>query len=270
MTSRYAQQVEFDFSPTPESEAAEAVDGPEVKAECTASAAMIERIIKLLRLAADQRGNPHEAERAAGLAFELAERHHVDIASLNLGEEVEKLIGEYFPLGKRLDRIADGALRVVRSYFHVEVMLSFPRVLFVGRETDVAVAGYMFDFLRRVAKDCLKSYEKAEIAARRKVTTGKRANYVAGFFYGISHKLRGARESAMLGDSKAALVLAEKTKRQAKMEEMVPSKNRTSHSLRDVRKNSSALGQGFVAGESTEIHRPIGHSKPVMALGGPR
>lgn len=254
-------QMEFDWDAQAAAEErderpAEPVQAPEK---------ILERIKKLLRLAADKRGNPNESQRAAALAFELAERHHVDIASLDLDEKVEALLGEYFPLGSRLDRVSAGALRIVRAFFNVETCLSFPRVLFVGRETDVAIAGYVFEFLRRTAKDCLRAFEKGEKKARRKMNLTKRANYVTGFFWAITGKLHNAKDAMALDYKTSALVVAEKAKREQKLNELVPSMT-TVKSPAAVNRNMSALRAGLIDGSKTNIHQPLENAPGAQPL----
>lgn len=249
---RDTAQAEFDW----DAQAATEEQEPEPAPASTASTAILERIKKLLRLAADQRGNPHEAERAAALAFELAEKHHVDLAGLDLDEKVEQVLGEYFQLGARLDRISQGALRIVRSFFHVSTCLDFPKVLFVGRQTDVAIAGYVFDFLRRTGRECLRAFEAGEKAARRKLNLTKRANYVAGFFWAITQKLGESRETLQLDFKHNALVLAEQAKREAKLAELVP--NTSAYTgPRKTGTNRSALFKGIIDGRRTQINTPL-------------
>ena len=76
-------QFEFDFDAEPlDDEPAPGHAAPEM----TASKKTLDRIRKLLRLAKDKAATPAEAEAAAQAACELATRHHVDTASLNLDE----------------------------------------------------------------------------------------------------------------------------------------------------------------------------------------
>ena len=251
-----SNQAQAEFVWDDEAAAAAEENAPEPpQPACTASATILDRIKKLLRLAADQRGNPHEAERAASLAFELAEKHHVDIASLDLDEKVERIIGDYFPGTVRTDRIATGAANIAVTFFHVEGCKSGDRVLFVGRETDVAIAGYIFAFLRRACRECLSAWEAGERKARRKLNTCKRSNYIAGFFYAIAGKLNGSGDAMLLSASTPALVVAEEAKREAKMEELVPS--RAPLKLRDHGRNRAAIIAGLRDGDKTQIKTPL-------------
>jgi len=250
-------QAEFNFDAEPLDE----VEPPQPAS--TASASMLERIRKLLRLAANEAASAAEAERAAAMAFELAERHHVDLASLSLDEKTEKLVGERFGGCGRIDRLRGSVICLVRDYFNVEVCVSAPDVLFVGRETDVAVAGYMYDFLMRTGRACAKLYEQNEKLARRKMTALKRNNYAAGFCWGIADQLGKTRATIALTDSQRALVLVEKQAREEKMSEMMP--NMTTRKVKPIKIVRSAAMAGFVDGRSTQINKPVGGTK-AMAL----
>jgi hypothetical protein len=240
------KQFEFDWD-------AEPLDEKEPQA-CTASAKVLDRIKKLLRLARDKAATPAEAERAAAIAFDLAERHHVDVANLNLSDAGEELGGEYFQAG-RMDRLTKGLLGVASAYFHVEVCVCRKRVLLVGRTTDVQIAGYVFDFLRRSGRECLRSYEAAEKRQRRRMTPLKRGNFLAGFVWGVRSKLAETREHLQLTESQTALVLAEGAAREEKMAELVPNTRKLPE--RKQRLIRSAALCGYVSGRNTRIHQPL-------------
>ena len=90
-----------------------------------------ERIKKLLRLAADKRGNAHEAERAMAMAFELAEKHRIDVEGLDLDEESARLIHERWHLGMKFDRLRRGIFSLLQTYFHVTVCVSRPEMIVI-------------------------------------------------------------------------------------------------------------------------------------------
>lgn len=223
-----------------------------------ASAAMIERIKKLLRLGADQRGNAHEAERAMQLAFELAEKHRVDVASLDLGldDAAERLIHERWTTGERFDRLRRGVFSLLQTYFHVTVCLSKPEMIVIGKPTDVLLARYVHDFLLRAGRDCLRTYEREEKAARRRMTTNKRAGYLTGFIYGVAAMLRRARQTLVLTESQTALVVAEDAARARLLAELVPHRAGVS-ALTEGRKNRTAMEAGYAQGRATTINQPL-------------
>lgn len=242
------EQWEFDFNAPPRSASKE--DRRE------ASAAVLERIKKLLRLAADKRGNPHEAERAAQLAFELATRYHVDLAGLDLDDESEAIAHDFMHCGERLTALRQGVLSILLNFFHVSVCVSRPRVIFAGRPTDIAIAKFVHDFLLRAGTDCLKAYDRAERVAKRRMTTAKRAGFIAGFVYGVMSTLRQAGSTLQLDDAKTALICAEEKAREAEMDKVAPNRHKVKRI--ETRKNQTALQRGFTAGRETKIQTPIG------------
>ncbi len=235
-------QAEFDFEARKE-EAREA------------SAAMIERIKKLLRLGADKRGNAHEAERAMQLAFELAEKFRVDVSGLDLDEESARLVHEHWPVGERYDRLRRGVFSVLRTYFHVTTCFCRPQMLIIGKPQDVLIARYVHDFLMRAGRECLRAFEREQKAQRRRMTPAKRSGYVAGFIYGVFAKLGEARKTMPLDDSQTALVVAEEAKRDALLGELVP--KMTKMKALDGRRNKTAIMAGYHDGRATQIHQPL-------------
>jgi uncharacterized protein DUF2786 len=240
-------QTEFDFEARKE-------------ARREATAEIIARIKKLLRLGADKRGNAHEAERAMQLAFELSEKYRVDMDALDLDEATGKLMHEYWDLGLRFDRLRRGIFSLLQTYFHVTVCVSTPRMLVIGKPTDVLIAKYVHDFLLRAGRNCLRNYEVEELKARRRLTTNKRAAYIAGFIWGLSSKLHGARDMLHLTDVQKALVIVEDAERTRHLGELVPP-----HHLADVkalpdRKHRDAQMAGYFDGRDTSINQPLAGS----------
>ena len=247
-----SNQGEFDF---------------EAKAEppkSEATKAIVERIKKLLRLGADKRGNPHEAERALQLAYELMEKYRVDEGALNLDEATEQVMHEAWDVGSRYDRLRRGVIGILISYFHVTVVCGTPKMFVVGKPTDVLLAHYVHDFLLRAGRNCLREYEACEKRARRRMSTGKRANYVRGFIWGLHKTLMGSKDQAHLSDAQNALVLAEDAARA----NYISSKWKTCDmkQLGDAKRHQSAIDAGFEAGRKTTINQPLESSRPETLL----
>jgi len=212
-----------------------------------------EKIKKLLRLG--RSSNPHEAELALQRAFELAEKHRIDVESLNLDEREAAVVHEWFEMGHRLSFIKKRALGLVQRFFHVEVCISSPRVVFVGRAQDITIAHYVFEFVVRAGTKCLRAFESGERAHRRKVNHGKRTQFLHGFFYGLSMKLRGAQQAHPLTDQQNALVVGERLSRESYLGQLIP--NTKKLSLDAGRQNKGALLASVDAGQSTSIHQPL-------------
>ena len=216
---------------------------------------IIERIKKLLRLAADKRGNAHEAERAMQLAFELAERHRIDVAGLDLDEESARLVHERWEIGWRFDRLRRGIFALLQTYFHVTVCVSRPQMIVIGRPQDVLIARYVHDFLLRAGRECLRKYEAEQKDSGRRMTTNKRAGYLAGFIYGIGSKLAASRKTMPLTDSMAALVVVEDAARDQMLAKLVPM--RADLARLEGRKNPTAVMAGYLDGRATTINQPL-------------
>lgn len=234
-----SSQQEFDF------------DRPAASEQAPADIA--EKIKKLLRLG--KSSNRHEAELALERAYRLAQKYHVDVESLDLDEESERLAHEWFDFGKRASFLKLRALNVIVHFFHVEVCLSAPRVVFVGRPADVMIGHYVYEFIVRAGKAELCGFEIAEKKARRKMSGGKRKQFVQGFIFGITRQLRQVQQEVVLDDAKTALVVAEKQARERYLHELIP--NRKDLRIEEGRKNQTALMHGFHRGSETRINQPL-------------
>ena len=222
---------------------------------------IVERIKKLLRLGRSP--NQHEAELAMQRAFELAEKHRIEVASLDLDDREAAVVHEWFQAGARMSFLKKRALGIVMSFFHVNVCIALPRVVFVGRSTDITIAHYVWEFLMTAGTRCLRAYEAEEKAARRKINHNKRTSYLQGFFYGIAKMLTRSQAERVLTDSQTALVVAENRARDAHMKDLIP-KSKTLPLKGPTRRHAGALEAGFDAGRATSIHQPLnGH------VGGP-
>jgi hypothetical protein len=222
---------------------------------------IIDKIKKLLRLGRSP--NQHEAELAMQRAFELAEKHRVDVEALDLDEREAAVVHEWFQVGARMSFLKKRALNIVIHFFHVDVCVSRPRVVFVGRSTDIAIAHYVWAFLVTAGTRCLRAYEAEEKAARRKIGHNKRTSFVQGFIYGIANTLRRSKAQRVLTDSQSALVLAEDHARAAHLADLIP-EQKTLAIEGPKRRHASALDAGYDAGRATSIHQPLN-----AAPGGP-
>ena len=250
-------QFEFDFNAEPlDDEAAPGQAAPQK----TASKKTLDRIRKLLRLAKDKAATPAEAEAAAQAACELATRHHVDTASLNLDEHEEAIIGKYLKAGRN-DRLAKGVRGVLRTYFHVDTCFCGKTVLFVGRETAVAIAEFIWPFLLRAGRSACGEYEQAEKRQRRKMTSLKRDNFFAGFCWGLHDKLKQTHAAMELTDNQRQIVAVEGKARLVKLEELTGGTVQTTQ--KPLKRTLSAAHAGFRAGRSTEWNTPVAGGKPL-------
>jgi len=215
---------------------------------------ILEKVKKLLRLGT-KNSNLHEAEIALKRAFELAQRHNIDVESLDLDEHTEKVAHEWFSFTKRASFLQVRAVGIVASYFNVEVCRDWEKIVYVGKPTDIAIAHYVYDFIVRVGRSELRQYEISERKQRRKMSTGKRKQFTQGFLYGISAQLRKSKEQIILTDSQTALVVADGAARERYMDELIP--KRKTIKLTEGRKNRTALDHGYMRGKETNINTPL-------------
>lgn len=222
----------------------------------------IKLIKKLLRLAKCSGATPDEAANALNKALGLMEKHHIDIASLDLDEETESIVCEKIDVGSRVSLIRKLATSIVETHFGVKIVFIHNRyagngISFVGFEHDVTVAIYVYAFIVRACTRSLSEYSKAERKARRVISGPKRVNFTKGWMYGLSASLR--KPEAALDDSKTAIVLATRQRRvEDHFSDLYP--NLRTERLAETRKNSAALRAGFRSGNETTIHKPLGPS----------
>jgi hypothetical protein len=220
------EHPEFDFSAPPKKSAAEV------------SADLLDKIKKLLRLS--ESVNQHEAALAMARAMELADRHNLDITTLDTDDEVEHIIHKWFPCGKYVGLEQRLAISIAQTYFNVTACYGFRRFVFVGKDADIMIADYVVGFLVHTVQDCLREYERSERVRRRRVTPRKRAGFRTGFFYGIADQLDSRREKILLENSKFAVVLAsQEQERDKTLHELVG--DTCTPKRREAKKNQGAV-----------------------------
>jgi hypothetical protein len=230
------------------------------------SPAVIEKIKKLLRLG--QSSNPYEAALAMQRAFDLAQSHGVDVESLDLDEQMERMVHEYMRCPReRISRLRAGVLGVVMMYFRVNVVVGCSKgAAFIGRKSDVEIAGYVYEFLMWAGAKSLRDYCAVEKRSGRRVTSGKKANFTAGFLYGIHSNLKPRNEAVTLEDSAQALVASEGAAREAYI---VAELGRTQDRKRlpAPKRNQTALDAGWAEGMATTINQPLkGERGGILAI----
>ncbi|MBE7497090.1 MAG: DUF2786 domain-containing protein [Verrucomicrobiaceae bacterium] len=215
----------------------------------------LDKIKKLLRLS--KSSNAHEAELALARAMELAMKHGIDLAELADDAEAGGIVHRWFPLKARLAREWKLALNIAANFFEVSpcVCRNRRQVLFVGREDAITVADYIVTFLVRESRRLCAAYAEEVKAARRKMTSGKRAAFISGFFTAIGAKLTEGRFDMMRENDRFAIVLrTEKEKRDGEMGRVI-GKTKTLP-IKKVKRSAATLA-GWMAGETTNLQRPL-------------
>lgn len=228
-----------------------------------------EKIRKLLRLS--KSANHHEARLALQRAMEMATRHGVDIEALRSDPEVGGIVHEWFPMKSRLSREWKQTLRLVQDFFNVRVCIcpNERRMVFIGRRDAIEVADYAAQFLIRRCRSEAAAYKTAEIKARRRMTSGKRAAFIVGFFAAIHVHLAASLRALVASEESWAIVLAdEKAARDDYLDGLLnhhPVKTRE----KKVR-SGGALVAGYRAGRDTQIHKPLTGEEVKPAMPGVR
>ena len=225
--------------------------------------AITEKIIKLLRLG--QSSNPHEAELALQRAFQIAEKNHIDLASLELDPDLKKIAVHAYHVGRRISTIRKLAMVVVGKFFNVSHVIPYPAIDFVGTASDVEIAIHVFEFLtRRCGRDLLRARKQAG----RRFSRTRRLNFLSGWFYGVTNNLRGARQEILAAHAQYALVIQSEEKRR----EQWIDDNLKTHSVKllaPVRRDRDALMLGHRYGSEVQINTPLPRaSAPLALLGG--
>jgi len=216
----------------------------------------IDKIKKLLRLAQNKAASPAEAANALRRALELVDRHNLDIESLNLDEEQEKLFSSSIPMGERRSFIKRQVNGILLNHFHVRTCWGYCKLYIVGFEHDVTIAGYVFDFLVRALTKALSEFAAQERKHRRKVTVLKKKNFIQGWIYGVAANLRERAPEDTLDDSRAALICANREKQvDAYFDQEFPDIV-TSKPVK-IQKNTTALMKGWLQGQSVSITTPL-------------
>lgn len=210
---------------------------------------ILDKIKKLLRLG--QSPNRHEAELAIQRAFELAARYQIDIENVSLEDSDRKIQGLAFTSPSRLSFARKKILNLLCEFFNVNVVTNrhLSMVTFIGKEVDIQIARYVYDFLHTACAAALREFAQG----KRKLSANTKKNFVQGFIYGVAHKLRQAQGN--LGPQTEALVLNERARRE-KFE------SSTFQNLKPVkaepdRRNDRASIAGFIQGEKVQIRKPI-------------
>jgi hypothetical protein len=210
---------------------------------------VIDKIRKLLRLG--KSSNPNEAALAIARAFELARKHAIDLESVNLDDEaIECFLSR---IGARLSFEQKLILNLVKRFFRVDIIADLPNIAYIGRETDISIAQYVYDYLLRALRGGLRVYQ-AEV--RRKLSRTRKQNFIQGWIYGVAFKLEAAAKQLAVEDSRFAMVKVEEDPRvRAAAKQFYPRTRPVKTKLH--RKDLSAMEVGWRNGKNVDIHQPL-------------
>ena len=149
------------------------------------------------------------------------------------------------------------ALNIAARFFEVSPCVCRHRrqVLFVGREDAITVADYIVTFLVRECRRLCASYAIHQKAIRRKMTSGKRAAFISGFFAAVTQRLNAGRFDMMRENERYAIVLkSEAEKRDAELGRVM---GKTKTMPIKKAKFSATTVAGWSAGQQTNLNRPL-------------
>lgn len=212
-------------------------------------------IIAKLKVMLNRNGRTEaEADTFQIMAAALADRHGIDLASLDAAEERERCAIMHKQVGEwgKCPPEADFALVVCKRFFEVDAVTHCgwtERVEMVGTAHHIEVAEHVFHFLVR---------EFRWQWNHRRGRCRKRKDFLYGCLVSLTQKLdaRFARPAAG-----GALEVSWKAKRQAYMQERWPSAKTSSVA---PQKPGAAAARGFQAGRDIEIRPAV---KPGEAKG---
>lgn len=206
---------------------------------------IIEKIKKLLCF--KNGGTPSEIQNALFLAKQLADKHKIDLNTINPNEEREPITHASACEGKsRLQYEVKYSALIVSSFFNVE---SFARgyykkeIIFVGTESDIEIATYVFNFLVSRVR-----YEWNNNRGRIR----NRQSFMWGLYTGICYKLSQARQQ--LTQQEGIILSDRKQERRDYLQKFgeLETKN-----VKPDKEAKAAQQRGFIAGLNTNINKGI-------------
>lgn len=241
---------------------------------------VLTKIKKLLRRSEERGFTEAEADQALAAAQRLAARHAIDLAAVDVSEEVGELepfeTEGFTPEGaggnecsRRLPVTHQHVADILELYFSVRVVTSEywkeeddfrerrQKIELTGRRTAVSVGIYVYKFLLEEFRRRWLAYRKATAAA-----TCERADFYQGVFWGLAKKLRAARGFA-LAEAQTALPAADPNRYALALvaeDERLEAETRAAHPrLRYVKRKETKVEDyrscqaGIDAGSSIEI-----------------
>lgn len=223
------------------------------------TAAVIEKVQKLLALSKSQ--NANEAAAAAAAANRLIDQYRLSEADLEIAGQAEELLDEddsYIYESGKVTPWKVSLVRVLADHYGLSYWNDnyYPegrkvsRYKLVGRKSDIVVARYMFSWLllecQRLSDQHAKGQGRIYVAS-----------YCRGFVAGVAEQLRGSREEAKKTASTSAIIKLDSRAKEA--EEFM---YRLHNNLRVVKSKSQSYTDpnAFSAGQTSGRNIHLGQS----------
>jgi hypothetical protein len=223
--------------------------------------AITEKIKKLLRLG--ESSNQHEAELALQCAYELANRHHINVSELDLEQKgTDRLTHRSILSAANLSYARRCAISyVILPYFHMHVIHEKQKLTFVGREEDILVAEHVYSFL---VSECQRALKRWSEEHELKPVGDYKKSFIKGFFAGLRAKLNQANRTSS-AESANALIVAEGNARSAYMRQQY-GKLRSKANAHPKRESHSALADGYSEGSAVTINQTLNNTRTPAGL----
>jgi hypothetical protein len=220
-----------------------------------------DKIKKLLRLG--QSSNQHEAELALQRAYELANRHHINVSELDLEQQgTNQLTHRSILSAASLSYARRCAISyVILPYFHVHVIHERQKLTFVGREEDILVAEHVYAFL---VSECQRALKRWSAEHELKPVGDYKKSFIKGFFAGLRAKLSRAQPGADTTNANA-IILAEANARTQYMRQQY-GKLRSKATTHPRRESHSAVADGYTEGSAVTINQTLNNSRKQTGL----
>lgn len=219
----------------------------------------IEKIKKLLRM--KRGGTPDEVATALRLAQELAEKHDIEIGSVNPDEQAERPIHHADAVhGARVQSECTYAGMICDCFFKVSVFKAVTEdrtkycMRFVGTDWDTQIAIYVYHFL--------SGHFRREWKSRRGRCRNRQA-FMWGMYLGLSRKLR---ERMPLPAQTPGIIQVDRQLSRRKQYVQEHFGELTHEDAGPDRDSDKARWRGYVAGQETEINSGVKGNQPKASL----
>lgn len=221
---------------------------------------LIDRLKKLLALAGN---NPSQSEAEAALskAQAIAIEHGIDLAMIGETENEEEIVRDEMEFGQRLPTVNNYVTNVLIKFFNVRIITSGSRyggrkLIFVGKQSDINTAKYVYNWLSDTMVRCWHSYHKTN---KHTVNISHKQSYLFGFYNGLINKLESNKKDIEKDKLKtveeqnkyAVAVVNLQTKIQDFINEEFPSLR--TGPARTIRMNQSSYNRGLTDGINCNI-----------------
>jgi len=223
--------------------------------------AIIEKLKKILILANDKGAQPGEIEAAFGKAKEIAMRHGIDIAGIDISGKDEGKDGADTMTIERVDVATRSKnpqkyhrfiCALLQEVFGVSVIRLWDCYVFIGEATDVAICRALFPWLEDVF---YSTYYKAKLAGIVISCAADKNGIYSGLYNGMLSANRKAEAALNTEDrSKWAMVVRSKESLvKAKVEEEFPTLQQARRSRLST--NSRAWDHGYREGQKIRLNQ---------------